>query len=594
VEDPQVAVPVVAVEEAGKSKINYEFGFMNYKRNPMKRLFLLSCLILLRAVAFAQGFIVKDYTTDIYLNAAGYFDVVENYDIEFTEAKHGIFRDITTEYPLQTMDGKTKKRTLIIQNIEIAGHPFKINNKLEQRSDGKISIRIGDKDKTVSGAQHYEIKYRVYNAFLFKDDVVQFYWNIKPQGWPAIFQKINFHIHAPETAGLSSENCFVYAGNTGTTTPSTDFDYDYSNEIFSAKSNDFFYSVPGQDVTVLVKLPRNLIKENFITVPVWRQYSWIGILGLLLTVFWLVWRKYGKDDKVIATTSYYPPKGIDPAMAGYLINDKEDASDLIACIPHWAAQGFISIEEIPKSGIFSTADMKVTRLKTPPVTIPEYEQKIFSTLFGIWGNTVLVSSLHNTFYQTMMQAKKELKASAQKYYETQSNRAMKITMGVAIALGILLCFLFLFIYGVLAAVLGTITCVSIAFMSFFLQKKNQQGNTVFSELKGFKQFIKMAEVARLKVLIEQDPNYFEKTMSYALAFGLLDNWAKKFDALNIPPPNWYHSSGTQMMSMYAFSKSFSGSMATAQSNMVSAPSSSSSSGGGSSGGGFGGGGGGSW
>lgn len=281
-------------------------------------------------------------------------------------------------------------------------------------------------------------------------------------------------------------------------------------------------------------------------------------------------------------------------MAGYLMDDKGDATDLIALIPHWASQGFIEIEEILKSGIFGKADMKLTKLKMPPVTIPEYEQKMFSGLFNIWGDSVLISSLTNSFYVVMNQAKKELKSVAQKYYENTSNKVMKVTMGVAIALGVILCFIFLFTFGIVAAVSATVTCVFIAFMSFFLQKKNRKGNELFSELKGFKQFIKLAEVNRIKTLIEQDPKYFEKTMSYALAFGLLDNWAKKFDALNIPPPNWYHSSGTRMTGMYAFSRSFSHSISSAQSAMVSSPSSSSSSGGGSSGGGFGGGGGGSW
>lgn len=560
----------------------------------MKKLILALTLIFANAYSFAQGFTVNDFTADIYLNQDGYFDVVENYDIEFAEAKHGIFREIITHYKLQTANGKSENRNIIIQNIEVPGHHFSINQKFQQRIDGKIEIKIGDKDQLVTGMQHYEIRYRVYNAFLFDHDWVQFYWNIKPQGWLALFKKINFKIHTPAGAVLSPENCFVYAGNTGIATPSTDFAYGYADAVFSGESQPFFISAPGQDVTVLVKLPRNLIQESFITVPLWQQYGWVGLLACLLFIFWLAWLKYGRDDKVISTTSYYPPKGMDPAMAGYLIDDKDDASDLIALIPHWASQGFISIKEIPKIGWFGKGDMQLTKLKTPPVNISEYEQKMFGGLFNIWGTSVLVSSLSNSFYVVMNDAKKSLNAAAQQYYESRSRKVMKIARGISIALGVILCPLFLFTFGLLAAIAAPVVCVFIALMSFFLQKKNREGNAIFSELKGFKQFIKLAEVDRIKTLIEQDPYYFEKTMSYALAFGLLDKWAKKFDALHVAPPNWYHNSGTGMMGMYAFSRSFSGSMALAQSSMVSSPSSSSSGGGGSSGGGFGGGGGGSW
>ena len=127
-------------------------------------------------------------------------------------------------------------------------------------------------------------------------------------------------------------------------------------------------------------------------------------------------------------------------------------------------------------------------------------------------------------------------------------------------------------------------------------KKNSKGNKVFSELKGFKQFIKIAEENKLKMLLKEDPGYFETTMAYALAFGMFKKWANKFDALNIEPPKWYSSTTGNYLSMNSFSKSFSSVMSNTTSTMVSSPSSNSggSSGGGSSGGGFGGGGGGSW
>jgi uncharacterized membrane protein len=562
----------------------------------MKRIFIILIFLFSNAVAFAQGFTVKNYTANIDINAEGYFDVVENYDIEFTEAKHGIFREIITEYDLQTFTGKSEKRSLVIKNLEVPGQTFSTNSGPEQRFNGSLKIKIGDKNELVTGIQHYEIKYRVYNAFLFEDSIIQFYWNIKPQGWEAEFQQINFYIHVPQGISLSSENCFVYSGNAGTTTPSEEYDYTYTDGLYSAKSKELAISLPGQNVTVLIKLPKNSIRENFITIPLWQQYGWIGILVLLLIIFWRVWVKYGKDDRVIATTSYYPPKGIDPAMAGYLIDDKGDTNDLISFLPHWASQGFITIEEIPKSGWFGKADMKLKKIKSLPDTSPSYEKTMFNGIFSNSVNEVLVSSLENIFYMTMNAAKKQMREIAnENYYETKSNLVMKITIGLAVVFGVLLCILFLYTFGPIAAVLSAITSVFIASMSFYLQKKNSKGNSILSELKGFKQFIKIAEINRIKMLLEEDPKYFEKTMSYALAFGLLDKWADKFDTLNLPPPNWYTSNGVGLMNMHTFSQSFSGNIANASSNMVSSPSSSSGgSGGGSSGGGFGGGGGGSW
>jgi len=96
------------------------------------------------------------------------------------------------------------------------------------------------------------------------------------------------------------------------------------------------------------------------------------------------------------------------------------------------------------------------------------------------------------------------------------------------------------------------------------------------------------------MLLKESPSYFESTMGYALSFGAFAVWAKKFEAMNTQPPDWYRSASGGHFTMNNFSRSFNSSMSKASSYMVSSPSSSGSSGGGSSGGGFGGGGGGSW
>src|SRR5690625_6815386 len=73
------------------------------------------------------------------------------------------------------------------------------------------------------------------------------------------------------------------------------------------------------------------------------------------------------------------------------------------------------------------------------------------------------------------------------------------------------------------------------------RKRNEESSRGYSELKCFRQFVQLAETNRIKALIESDPDYFEKTMSYALTFGLLKQWAKKFEALDIQPNEWYSS-----------------------------------------------------
>jgi len=591
---------------------------------------ILSILLILFTISngFTQDFTVNNYTVDIHINQKGYFDVVENYDLNFKTQKHGIYRTIQTSYDLINSEGIKEKRKIKISNIEVPNYKFDAPFDFVQKLDDKIDIKIGDKDITLIGPQHYEIKYRVNNAFLFEDSLIKFYWNIKPDGWSADFHKINFKVHVPENVQISNENCFVYSGDRGIASVSDDIKVQYGNGVFEGSSIDNFASYPGQSVTVLINLPANSIHEIKPLWPFWNEYGWLFFIGTLISAFYAVWRKYGKDEKVVSTTSYYPPENMDPAMAGFLINDKDDSSDLISLIPHWGSKGLLKIEEIPKKGLFGQADTKLIQLKPLPSTATEYEQEIFNGLFESDNNAkgtdgfqvdigekatefvnqilgkdkidlkpgeVLVSSLKNSFYTKMNSALSTLKEKAQPYYEAKSKKVQGITWGVLIGLAILLALIGLFFWGPLAAISIVITCVILIFINIYMIKKNAKGNQALSELKGFKQFIKVAEENKLKMLLKDDPGYFENTMGYALAFGLFEKWAKKFDALNLAPPNWYTSASHNNLTMHNFSKSFANSMSGVKSNMVSSPSSSgSSSGGGSSGGGFGGGGGGSW
>lgn len=54
---------------------------------------------------------------------------------------------------------------------------------------------------------------------------------------------------------------------------------------------------------------------------------------------------------------------------------------------------------------------------------------------------------------------------------------------------------------------------------------------------GFKKFIKIAELDKLKILAEDNPNYFYDILPYAYIFGLTDICTKKFGVLKFNAPN---------------------------------------------------------
>jgi len=541
--------------------------------------------------AFAQDFSVERYAVEINLREEGDFEVVETYDVNFFYHKHGIYRDILTSYTLETEKGSREKRQILISDIEVPGHLFEASGKIAQKIEGKTRIKIGDPNKTVVGPVHYEIRYRVENALLFEEEFIRFYWNLKPPDWLAVFKDISFTLNLPPQTPAAPNQVFLYTGPVGITAQSRDFEVQIQENVISGTSKNGFVSNRGEAVTLLVNLPKGSIEENRPLWPFWTRYGWVLILALVASVFYWLFRKYGKDAPAPQVISYFPPEGMDPAMAGFLINDREDTSDLVSLLPYWGKQGFLEIEEVDKKGWFAKDDTLVKKMASLPENVPEYQKTVFNSLFKE-GGQVSVSSLKNSFYTTMNKAKKELKEAAQKYYDPKARRVYWYTGGGIVLVHLVLLPVFFYHWGGIALFSGLGFCVLLLILNQYMIRKNPKGIRLYSELKGFRAFIKTAETNRLKMLLAESPDYFESTMAYALAFGYLERWADKFDTLDVPPPKWYRTTGGYQ-SMHHFSRSFSDTMRATSTTLVSSPSSSSS-GGGSSGGGFGGGGGGSW
>src|SRR5690554_955038 len=100
------------------------------------------------AEGYGQDFEVDYVHIDVFINAEGYFDVVENYDITFTSPKHGIFRTIQTNYDLVTAEGDQEKRKIEIKEVEVPGHKFSTDFGFVQKVTDNFEIKIGDKNKT--------------------------------------------------------------------------------------------------------------------------------------------------------------------------------------------------------------------------------------------------------------------------------------------------------------------------------------------------------------------------------------------------------------------------------------------------------------
>ncbi len=146
---------------------------------------------------------------------------------------------------------------------------------------------------------------------------------------------------------------------------------------------------------------------------------------------------------------------------------------------------------------------------------------------------------------------------------------------------------------------GGLALVALSFTAGRVVSNTDYRLKLMGELMGLREFIKTAELPRLKMLVDENPSYFYDVLPYAMVFGLSNKWVKQFAAIEMKTPDWYSTSSTSVISSSLLASSITSSMTSHITSSIAKasvdPSSSSSGGGGSfSGGGGGGGGGGSW
>lgn len=149
------------------------------------------------------------------------------------------------------------------------------------------------------------------------------------------------------------------------------------------------------------------------------------------------------------------------------------------------------------------------------------------------------------------------------------------------------------------AILNIVSIILIAFLISITEKRSEYATKTYGTILGYKSFIEFVEIEKLKVMLDEDPNLFYHTLSFAIVLGLEKKWYKKFETLDIPKNNnfiffgysgYYYASAFNNLSS-GINHSINQSISSVQ---ASNNSGSSFSGGGFSGGGFGGGGGGGW
>lgn len=532
-----------------------------------------------------EPYYITAYDVSIDVAEDNVLKVTENIDVHFNDPRHGIFRYIPLKNNVERVDGSTAVTHAKINNIRCSD-PYS-----KSTENSQLVLQIGDEDKTLTGDYSYTISYN----YALGQDVAsgydELYYNIIGTGWDTYIDNVTFSITMPKD--FNEDMLGFSAGSYGFAGTSSIEYYVNGLEITGRLTRELG---PYEAFTVRLELPDGYFYFDM-TAHILKLVAMAAIAVICFLIVAVIWRKFGKDRKIIKIVEFYPPEGMSSADVAYWYKGMLKNEDMIPLLIELANEGYVAITQTKTNQYYDGSDYVIERRKT--YNGPDENKKIFfDGLFESGKNRITNDDLENVFY-------KHLNSIAANY-NTISNRTKvfsnkSLIMRMVCWALIVICFVaevFIFrsTFGTgeqYAVFFGSIAVLIAAFIfSFFVRKRTDKGHEILQKIEGFKLFLETAEKDRLEKLVFDDPKYFYDILPYAYVLGVSDAWVKKFEDIAVEPPEWYN--GTGSFNTFVMWHFMSSAMHSASQAMTSAPQTSSGGGGGFSGGGSGGGGGGSW
>jgi uncharacterized membrane protein YgcG len=578
------------------------------------------------AAGQAVGEVIHSYVVEIRILVDGDLEITETIDYDFgSSLRHGIFRTIPTRFHHDDV----YDRVYPIRDVSVESPTAPTEVEVSEEG-GSTVIRVGDPDVEISGRHTYALTYRVEGALNAFDQHDELYWNAIGDEWQVPIESVRVVVRAP--AEVKRVVCFQ--GWEGGTDVCGSAAHEGPTARYSAGRTLQAY----EGLTIVVAIPKGAVPEpSPILEERWavgRAFSLGGakiaaaivVTGLLVGLLGRLWWREGRDRRFIgsqidqvmgspsgeseqvplgegdaeAPVEFAPPENVRPGQIGTLLDERANVIDVTATIVDLAGRGFLLIQEIPDTGLFSKTDWTLIRLESAESELLAYERKLLEGLFRD-GNEVRVSELKTTFADRLHGVESALYSDAirQKWFRARPDQVRLRWAGAGVFLlvgGAALTFVLARwthwgIVGIPVIVAG----LALSLMARQMPARTAKGTAMLRRIRGFRRVIATAEQHMARWAEEE--NVFTRYLPYAIVFGLTKKWAKAFEDLGLQPDTsgWYV--GPRMFTAAAFADSIDGFAVTTGGTLASTPASSGSSGfggGGSSGGGGGGGGGGSW
>ncbi len=533
-------------------------------------LFILWLFVLIFVWNFTQA---NDYEySNLYVSANilndWTIDVKEDFTVNFFVNKHWIIRDIPLNYSVWW-----KEFHIDVSNIKVAWKTF-----TKGQNNWNIEIKIWDADRTVIWEQIYPISYSTY--WLIRNFswmwYAELYWNLVWYGFDTNINKVRVEIRLPKKYNWFTESDFLITTDWKTKTVKEfewTVDWSFGDEIVITYNKKLD---AWEGITLSMKFPNDYFEFNHdrqasLIWYVWdNNFALSNLSGLnslpwkyvlliwailwtfLLSAFTIKWKinsgikKSELEDKIQKerpiVIKYSPPEWVNCAEAGMLYNWCLEPTDLTSLIYKWAVEWLISIYvygyDSPSIDIegwtlvpLTNRDtwFLITKLKNIDANCPWYEVEFFRSMFP-WAinSKTLVSKASEIDVATSLEDLRNYGKSRWWLTVWWFSPKISCVLVVGILLFVMLRFwvkseIMAFILIFVCMIFGSLNSGSPTQKEILLTEK---WLSLSSEIIWYAKFIQACDEDKLRLFLEQDPAFFDKTLPYAVAFWFESSFIK--------------------------------------------------------------------
>lgn len=537
---------------------------------------------------------ILNFHSDIRVDTTGRIDVTETIKVLVTGAS--IQKGIVRTIPLyRTSKYNVDKRIdihvgFVYKNGKAENYSTKIENK-------DLAIYIGNKDVTlIPDIYEYTIKYWSRGHVGFFDNYDEIYWNINGNDWAFDIDSISASVYLPQGAKFINNAC--YTGVRGSTT--TDCSYlSIGDTIVEFYGNSTFSQKEG--LTIATSFTPNIIKrppvldEPISTIvsliyPFRKPLLCVLAIVVMLICFFIFKKLANRNRHQTVIPQFSAPEDKSPASLRYLFKRKFDYKCFVACILSMAVKNAIKIsrkdktkstymlidqknsgglseeEKMVYSELFartqivelgnnkaSSVRKALTSLeKILPTcnTIKDYipSRNIYATLFILLSYVVIILSsiAAHSFADIQQKGIVIILVTSIWIIALLPDIKMHCLFSLAIPFvsffQMMLCLVDPSLWYIIGLI-WSMVIIDLLALKFF-KPLTKRGATFYSDLKGFRMYLGVAEQKRLDFLTPPDltPDQFEKMLPYAVALDLEIKWIKKFEKIfrdSNYQPTWY-------------------------------------------------------